>query len=86
MDGALLLSWTLFGFTATNLWLVGNKNRTGFIVGLAAQPVWLVFDFMVGAYGLMPLAIILGWLYVRGWLNWGRLAHARPSDVEGGRE
>ena len=65
-DFALVISWTLFGFTAANMWLLGSKRREGFIVGLAAQPIWLVFDWHVGAYGLMPLALILGGLYLRG--------------------
>lgn len=72
MSIELALSWCLFAFTVTNLWLVGNKRREGFLVGLVAQPLWLAFDLYVGAYGLMPLAIVLGWLYVRGYRNWGR--------------
>ena len=72
MDSALLLSWALFGFTAANMWLLGNKRREGFIVGIVSQPVWLVFDWHVGAYGLMPLALILGGLYLRGYVKWGR--------------
>jgi hypothetical protein len=55
-----------------NLWLLGNKRKEGFAVGLAAQPIWLVFDWHVGAYGLMPLALVLGWLYVSGWMKWKR--------------
>ena len=63
--------WILSAFTCLNIWLVGSKRREGFVVGLVAQPIWLAFDWHVGAYGLMPLALVLGWLYVRGWRKWG---------------
>jgi hypothetical protein len=69
-----IMPWVLTGFTCVNLWLLGRQRRSGFIVGLAAQPLWLAFDYAVGAYGLMPLALVLGWLYVDGWRRWGRLA------------
>ena len=78
MTAALILSWALCAFTVANIWLVGSKRREGFLVGLAAQPVWLVFDLWTGAYGLMPLALVLGFLYVRGWRAWG----AAPSSEE----
>jgi|CXWL01.1.fsa_nt_gi hypothetical protein len=38
--------------------------------GLLSQLLWIVFDLLTGAYGLLPLALILGVLYVRGWLRW----------------
>lgn len=75
LEGELMtdyLPWLLSAGTCLNIWLLGRKNRSGFLVGLAAQPVWLVFDYAVGAYGLMPLAGVLGWLYISGWRKWGR--------------
>lgn len=65
-----IMPWLLSLFTIGNIWLLGKKRRAGFMVGLAAQPLWLAFDFSVGAYGLMPLGLILGYLYIKGWRNW----------------
>ena len=65
------LPWLLSAGTVLNIWLLANKRREGFLVGLAAQPVWLVLDWQVEAYGLMPLALVLGYLYIKGWRNWG---------------
>lgn len=67
----LYLSWGLTVFTFLNVWLIGNKRREGFLVGLAAQPVWVVFDIMTGAYGLLPVGLLLGYLYIRGYVKWG---------------
>lgn len=71
--------WILSVFTCVNLWLLGEKRRSGFVVGLCAQPIWLVFDYAVGAYGLMPLGLVLGWLYVRGWRKWASAAGGTPA-------
>jgi hypothetical protein len=67
-----VVPWVLSAFTVAGLWLLANRRREGFAVGLTAQPIWLVFDWHVGAYGLMPLALVLGFIYVKGWRNWGR--------------
>lgn len=73
MDSVQVLSWLLMCMTVVNLALVAEKRREGFIVGIVSQPIWLVFDALTGAYGLMPLAVILGALYVRGWIRWGQI-------------
>lgn len=66
----LALSWALCVFTISGIELVGRKQRVGFLVGIAAQVPWLVFDALTGAYGLMPLALILGWRYWVAYRRW----------------
>ena len=65
------LPWALSAATVLTMWMLANKRREGFLVGLGSQPVWLVLDWQVEAYGLMPLALILGYIYVKGWVRWG---------------
>lgn len=72
-----LVPWLLSAWTVLTLELLARMNRWGFVSGLASQGLWLVFDWRIGAYGLMPLALILGWRYVAGWRRWSKL---RPLD------
>ena len=65
--------WVLMAWTVITLELVARMHRIGFISGLASQALWLVFDWHVGAWGLMPLALILGWRYIVGYRRWGRI-------------
>lgn len=44
--------------------------RLACVSGFAAQGLWLYFDWLTGAYGLMPLALTYGALYIRGWNRW----------------
>ena len=69
----LALSWLLCGLTVTSIELIGRRHRAGFLVGIGAQVPWLVFDYVTGAFGLMPLAVILGWRYLVAYRRWGQL-------------
>lgn len=68
-----VVPWVLAVWTVVTLELVAHLRRIGFISGLASQALWLVFDWHVGAYGLMPLALVLGWRYVSGYRRWGKV-------------
>lgn len=81
MGSVMIVSWVLSAGTCLNIWLLGRKHRGGFLVGLAAQPVWLYFDYRAGAYGLMPLALILGYLYVQGYRSWRVVEPGETADV-----
>lgn len=64
--------WLLTALSVVTLLGINFKFRPAFVVGVAAQGVWLAFDWHVGARGLMPLAFVYGPLYVHGWWLWGR--------------
>ena len=64
--------WVLSAWTVLTMWLLSGGRRVGFLFGLASQLLWLVFDAHVHAYGLMPLGLILGVIYVRGYRKWGQ--------------
>lgn len=57
---------------AITLIALGKKWRWGFICGVFSQFVWVYFDIIIGQYGLLPLALIYGPLYLWGWWNWGK--------------
>lgn len=63
-------SWFLMGWTVLNMWLIGNKTVWAWYSAIASQAVWLYFDYLVGAYGLMPLAVVLTVIYVRNIRKW----------------
>src|ERR1044072_251586 len=51
-----VVPWVLSSWTVLTMFLLSEKNRYGFMSGLASQVLWLAFDWHVEAYGLMPLA------------------------------
>ena len=72
MSGSMinLLSWMLTMGTVTVFWLAGNKDRRAWVLGIILQVPWLVFDYFTKAYGLMPLALVLSYMYIRNYIKW----------------
>ena len=76
MSTILLISFVLTGWSALTLILTTHGTRRaamyGCVSGLACQGLWIGFDMLTGAYGLLPLAAVFGTLYVRGFRRWGQ--------------
>jgi nicotinamide riboside transporter PnuC len=52
------------------LWLIGDKNKLGFIIGMASQAVWTVLFLDAGTYFLIGTSVIYFTMYLRGYLLW----------------
>lgn len=69
-----LLPLATSALTLAAMWLLGNKDRRGWIVGLANQGLWLAFIVMFEAWGLLPLCGALIVMYSRNLYRWSREA------------
>lgn len=56
----------------TAYWLVGNKNKAGWWLGIAGAVPWLIVMFAWDAWGLVVLVVGLQVTYVRNLLKWNR--------------
>lgn len=83
----LILSAALTIWSAITLWLVGSPRhaRIGFLSGIAAQGLWIAFDLITGAYGLLPLALVYGPLYWRGYRKYEKAGTCRNDRNDGRR-
>ena len=60
------------GFTLVGIYQLGNKQRVGFITGLAGNVLWLVFSVWSSSLGLLLANVVIAALNVRGYRNWKR--------------
>ena len=67
-----LLPWLLSLLTGVTMWLAGNKDKRAWIIGIVAQFFWVAFDIQVGAYGLLPVSVMLFVIYGRNLREWTR--------------
>ena len=71
------IALAFFGLTAMFM-AMGNyarARRWAPVVGLCAQPFWIVFALQSSAWGLLALSLAYSAVYVRGaWVQWR--AHA----------
>ena len=66
------IDWLATVCGLTGVFLLGNKNKYGFLVFMLASASWVTFGVITGS-----LAVILGsttflFLHLRGWLRWRR--------------
>lgn len=65
-----MLSWLGAGLTLASVWLVGRHDWRGWVVGLVAQAVWIVFALRVGDGGLLFVEIALGAIVASNLWHW----------------
>lgn len=58
--------------TLYSMYLLGNKDKRGWIVGLLNQLLWVTFIVAFGAWLLAPLSICLLFMYSRNLIKWKR--------------
>lgn len=69
------MGWWSWGLTlagALGLYLAGQKNLWGWAVGLAAQPLWVVYAMVTAQYGFIASGLIYGAVYARNFVWWWR--------------
>lgn len=67
-----LISLATASGTLFSMYLLGNKDKRGWIVGLLNQLLWGTFIVAFGAWGLAPLSVCLLFMYTRNLLKWRR--------------
>ena len=67
-------SYVLTALGGAGVLLAGSRKRVGWAIGLAVQPLWLVYAVVTGQWGFIGSALLYGGIYLRNWLKWRREA------------
>lgn len=70
------LDWAAMVLTFVSLYLLGNRNRLGFVMGIGANFFWFSYGFMSGSLANMLCSVVVMLLQFRGWQKWNRDAQA----------
>ena len=65
-------SYLLSIISLVTLWLIGNKNKAGFILGLLNQILWIWYALMLKQYGLLVGVIAYAVIYIRNLIKWNK--------------
>jgi hypothetical protein len=65
-----LIPLALSANTLTVMWLAGDKKVLAWWLALGGQVGWFLFIFVFAAWGLLPLAIGLTFVYSRNLWRW----------------
>jgi hypothetical protein len=66
--------WWSVGLTAlafTSQFLVVERRRVGFLLGMAQQAAWMTYAVATRQYAFIASAVLFGWLAAVGWRRWG---------------
>ena len=69
--------WAAMMFTFASLYLLGNKMRSGFLLGVLANFFWFSYGFMTDSIANMACSTVIVVLQFRGWRLW-----AHPAEGE----
>lgn len=64
------LPWLLSAITIWMTVLAGNLHPKAWLVGLVNQALWLAWIIAAQAYGLIPLNLVLWYVYIRNHYKW----------------
>ncbi len=56
----------------SGVYLIGSKNRYGFLVMMLASLSWMSVGFLIGSFALILGSVVFFSLHVRGYLAWRR--------------
>ncbi|MDE2680251.1 MAG: nicotinamide mononucleotide transporter [Verrucomicrobiota bacterium] len=64
--------WAAMVFTFLSIYLLGNLNRLGFVMGIAANIFWFSYGYMTESLANMLCSMVVMLLQFRGWQKWTR--------------
>ncbi len=76
------IDWLATVAGLTGVYLLGNKNKYGFLVMMIASLSWMTVGFMIESAALIFGSVIFFSLHVRGWIKWKREAAANIAGID----
>ena len=65
--------WLLSAMTCAMLWLMGSRSKWGPRIGLASQPLWIVYCILTHQWGLLPGVVVYTFIQARNLLRWEKV-------------
>ena len=66
------IDWIATFAGLTGVYLIGNKNKYGFLIMMIASISWMTVGFMIQSLALILGSAVFFALHVRGWVRWRR--------------
>lgn len=64
-------SYILAPFGLIGMWLAGKKKRSGWLLGICTQVLWLTYAVQTQQWGFIPGSAAYGFVYLKNYLKWG---------------
>ena len=64
------LPWTISAISISTIWIMGNKNKWGPVLGFFSQGLWYWYLIETKQWGLIPCTMGFGFVHLRNWIKW----------------
>jgi len=75
------IDWVATVAGLTGVYLIGNKNKFGFLIMMIASLSWMAVGFLIGSLALILGSAVFFSLHLRGWIKWRREARADAESM-----
>ncbi|HEY0048035.1 MAG TPA: nicotinamide mononucleotide transporter [Pyrinomonadaceae bacterium] len=66
------IDWLATVCGLTGVYMLGNKNKYGFVFFMLASLSWFLFGILTASVAMSIGSFIFFTMHLRGWLNWNR--------------
>lgn len=66
------IDWLATVCGLTGVYMLGNKNKYGFVFFMLASLSWFLFGILTASVAMSIGSFIFFTMHLRGWLNWSR--------------
>lgn len=66
------MDWVALVFTALQLYLLGQKNKWGFLFGLLGAAAWIYVNISLSIWGGVISNVIIVVILIHGWWSWDK--------------
>ena len=66
------VDWLIFLCFLTHMYLIGNKHRSAFLVGMLGCTVGTGFGMMIDSAASITMNSVFFFMHLRAYLRWGR--------------
>lgn len=64
------VDWLITLTAFTGIFLLGEKKKEGFILGMISSAVGIIFSFQIGSIANGITSLVLFFFYLRGYIKW----------------
>lgn len=75
------IDWLATVSGLTGVYLLGNRNKVGFVLFMLASLSWATFGILTGSAAMAMGSFVFFCLHLRGFINWSREAKTKTVSA-----
>lgn len=78
----LALQAVLSALGISGVWLTGEKNMAGWLLGILYNVLWIVYAIFTAQYLFIVVCLVYIWVYANAYMKWRKDASYKPRHAK----